>query len=202
LPSATRNPFEKGFLDFPKLLFIGGFMSMTLLQKVIPSPTGPLIIFVSEKGLCSVEFQDPGRRALLQKRLDRWHSTPKLMDGENEITRLTTTWLEEYFQGNFAGLKIPPLDIRGTDFELATWEELKNIPLGQTITYGQLAARVGKPQGARAVGGCVGRNPVAIIIPCHRVIGGDGSLTGFGGGLENKKWLLEHESPRRHRPLL
>ena len=168
-------------------------MSPTLLQKVIASPTGPLLILTSEKGLCSVEFQLPDRRALLQKRLDRWHSTPKLMDGENEITRLTTAWLEQYFQGKFAGLKIPPLDVRGTDFELATWEELKNIPFGQTVTYGQLAGRLGKPQGARAVGGCVGRNPIAIIIPCHRVIGGDGSLTGFGGGLENKKWLLEHE---------
>jgi O-6-methylguanine DNA methyltransferase len=172
-------------------------MSLTLLQKEMLSPTGPLLIFVSEKGLCSVEFYNPDRRALLQKRLDRWYATPKLIDGENEFTRLTATWLEKYFHGDFAGLKIPPLDIRGTEFELQTWKELQKIPVGQTITYGQLASRVGKPQGARAVGGCVGRNPVAIIIPCHRVIGSDGSLTGFGGGLENKKWLLEHESPRR-----
>ncbi len=177
-------------------------MSLTLLQKVMPSPTGPLLIFVSEKGLCSVEFYNPDRRALLQKRLDRWYATPKLIDGENEITNLTTTWLEKYFHGDFTGLEIPPLDIRGTDFELATWQELKNIPIGQTVTYGELAGRVGKPQGARAVGGCVGRNPVAIIIPCHRVIGSDGSLTGFGGGLENKKWLLVHESSQRGRSLL
>lgn len=168
-------------------------MSLTLLQKVIPSPIGPLFIFVSEKGLCSVEFHNPERRDMLQKRLDKWHSGPNLIDGENEMTRLTVVWLEEYFKGNFAVLKTPPLDIPGTDFELQTWEELLKIPCGQTVTYGQLAGRLGRPKGARAVGGCVGRNPVAIIIPCHRVIGGDGSLTGFGGGLENKKWLLEHE---------
>lgn len=168
-------------------------MSLTLLQKVMPSPTGPLLILASEKGLCCIDFQVPDRRTILYQRLNKWYSAPKLMDGENEITRLTITWLEEYFRGNFAGLKTPPLDLRGSDFELCTWGELLKIPFGKTITYGQLAVRIGKPNGARAVGGCVGRNPVAIIIPCHRVIGSDGSLTGFGGGLENKKWLLEHE---------
>ncbi|MDQ1353254.1 MAG: methylated-DNA-[protein]-cysteine S-methyltransferase [Acidobacteriota bacterium] len=176
-------------------------MSLTLLHKEMPSPTGPLLIFVSEKGLCSIEFHNPDRRALLQKRLDRWYSSPRLMDGENDITRLTVGWLEDYFRGKFTDLKIPPLDIRGAEFELQTWKELQKIPVGKTITYGELAARVGKPQGARAVGGCVGRNPVAILIPCHRVIGSDGTLTGFGGGLENKKWLLEHESPQRGRSL-
>ena len=175
-------------------------MSLTLLQKVMSSPTGPLLILTSEKGICCVEFQSPKRQTMLQQRLNKWYSAPKLMDGENEIIRLTIDWLDEYFGGNFAGLKTPPLDLRGTDFELRTWEELLKIPFGQTVTYGQLAGRIGKPKGARAVGGCVGRNPVAIIIPCHRVIGSDGSLTGFGGGLENKKWLLEHE--RKAAPLL
>ncbi|MCU0286878.1 MAG: methylated-DNA--[protein]-cysteine S-methyltransferase [Acidobacteria bacterium] len=168
-------------------------MSLVLMQRVISSPIGPLLIFVSEKGLCSVEFYYLERRVLLQKRLDKWLSKPKLMDGENGITGLTVDWLEKYFRGDLSSLEIPPLDIRGSDFELQTWKELLKIPFGRTITYGQLADRIGKPKGARAVGGCVGRNPVAIIIPCHRVIGSNGTLTGFGGGLENKKWLLDHE---------
>jgi O-6-methylguanine DNA methyltransferase len=86
-----------------------------------------------------------------------------------------------------------PLDTRGTSFLLAVWQALRNIPFGQTVRYRDIAAAVGRPGAAHAIGGAVGKNPVAIIVPCHRVIGADGSLTGYTGGLERKKWLLEHE---------
>jgi methylated-DNA-[protein]-cysteine S-methyltransferase len=86
-----------------------------------------------------------------------------------------------------------PLAPQGTDFQRRVWELLRDIPFGETITYAELATRAGNPKAMRAVGAANGRNPVMIIIPCHRVIGADGSLTGFGGGIERKRWLLEHE---------
>jgi methylated-DNA-[protein]-cysteine S-methyltransferase len=90
-----------------------------------------------------------------------------------------------------------PLSAAGTDFQKQVWRELTRIPFGQTRSYGQLAKRLGNPNGSRAVGLANGRNPIAIIVPCHRVIGADGSLTGFGGGIERKEWLLSHEGQPR-----
>ena len=111
----------------------------------------------------------------------------------------TDSWLDLYFSGRDPGFT-PPLCLRGTPFRKAVWEILLTIPFGHTVTYGEIAARLadrmGLPQmSARAVGGAVGRNPVSLIIPCHRVIGSDGSLTGYAGGPEKKLWLLEIERP-------
>lgn len=101
-------------------------------------------------------------------------------------------WLERYFDGgNPEG--IPPLRLEGTPFQQRVWQELMHIPYGRTVSYGQLAERIGC-RSAQAVGGAVGRNPVAIIVPCHRVVGADGTLTGFAYGLERKRWLLTHEA--------
>ena len=86
--------------------------------------------------------------------------------------------------------------MRGTDFQRATWDQLCGIPYGETISYGELAARMGRPSASRAVGLANGRNPIAIVVPCHRVIGANGTLTGYGGGLDRKRWLLEHEAAR------
>jgi methylated-DNA-[protein]-cysteine S-methyltransferase len=100
--------------------------------------------------------------------------------------------LKEYFAGARQEFDLP-LSATGTDFQKRVWRELTKIPFGQTRSYGQLAKRLGNPNGSRAVGLANGRNPIAIIVPCHRVIGADGSLTGFGGGIDRKQWLLTHE---------
>jgi methylated-DNA-[protein]-cysteine S-methyltransferase len=100
--------------------------------------------------------------------------------------------LKEYFAGTRREFELP-LKMRGTEFQQRVWQELTKIPFGTTWSYGQLAKRLGNPNGSRAVGLANGRNPIAVIVPCHRVIGADGSLTGFGGGLDRKEWLLSHE---------
>jgi methylated-DNA-[protein]-cysteine S-methyltransferase len=100
--------------------------------------------------------------------------------------------LKEYFAGKRREFDLP-LRMEGTEFQQRVWRELTKIPFGETRSYGQLAKRIDNPNGSRAVGLANGRNPIAIIVPCHRVIGADGSLTGFGGGLDRKEWLLTHE---------
>jgi len=100
--------------------------------------------------------------------------------------------LKEYFAGKRREFDLP-LRMEGTEFQQRVWRELTKIPFGETRSYGQLAKRLNNPNGSRAVGLANGRNPIAIIVPCHRVIGADGSLTGFGGGIERKEWLLTHE---------
>ena len=100
--------------------------------------------------------------------------------------------LKEYFAGKRREFDLP-LQMAGTEFQQRVWRELTKIPFGETRSYGQLAKRLNNPNGSRAVGLANGRNPIAIIVPCHRVIGADGSLTGFGGGIERKEWLLSHE---------
>jgi methylated-DNA-[protein]-cysteine S-methyltransferase len=112
------------------------------------------------------------------------------------VLKETATQLEEYFAGERTDFDVP-MELDGTDFQRAVWSELARIPYGETISYGELARWVGNPKASRAVGLANGRNPVAIIVPCHRVIGADGSLTGYGGGLDRKVWLLQHEAARR-----
>ncbi len=103
------------------------------------------------------------------------------------------TALVRYFAGDIGALESVAVSPGGTETQRRVWSALRTIPAGRTLTYGRLAAQVGMPNGARAVGGINGFNPVPIVVPCHRVIGADGSLTGFGGGLDRKRWLLEHE---------
>ena len=103
--------------------------------------------------------------------------------------------LDAYFAGTLTDFDVP-VRLEGTEFQRRVWQELREIPYGATWSYGQLAARIGRPGASRAVGLANGRNPVAIIVPCHRVIGADGGLTGYGGGVERKRWLLAHETDR------
>jgi methylated-DNA-[protein]-cysteine S-methyltransferase len=104
-----------------------------------------------------------------------------------------TGQLRSYFAGGLTRFDVP-LSIEGTEFQRRVWTHLREIPYGETISYGELARRVGNANASRAVGLANGRNPIAVIVPCHRVIGADGSLTGYGGGLDRKTWLLDHES--------
>jgi methylated-DNA-[protein]-cysteine S-methyltransferase len=102
--------------------------------------------------------------------------------------------IDRYFRGELATIDSIPVKTGGTDFQQEVWRALRTIPCGSTISYGQLAKQIRRPKAVRAVGLANGSNPIGVVVPCHRVIGADGSLTGYGGGLERKKWLLEHES--------
>ena len=118
---------------------------------------------------------------------------PGTQQGDLPIFRDARNWLDAYFRGDAPDPRALPLAPRGTPFQRAVWEALLTIPHGQTVTYGQIAGVIGKPRACQAVGQAVGRNPIGIIIPCHRVIGAQGQLTGFAWGLDQKKWLLRHE---------
>jgi methylated-DNA-[protein]-cysteine S-methyltransferase len=108
----------------------------------------------------------------------------------------TARQLTAYFAGTLTAFDLP-LDLVGTPFQLAAWHALAEIPYGTTVSYGEQAGRIGRPAAIRAVGAANGRNPVPIVLPCHRIVGSDGSLTGFGGGLELKRFLLDHEAAQR-----
>jgi methylated-DNA-[protein]-cysteine S-methyltransferase len=147
------------------------------------SPVGPLLLAADDAGLRLVEFHSPRHP---MARLQDWEA------GDNTVLAATRTQLGEYFAGSRRSFDLP-LAPQGTDFQRAVWWKLAEIPYGETISYAQLAARVDKPSATRAVGAANGRNPLPIVLPCHRVIGADGSLTGFGGGLPTKRFLLALE---------
>jgi O-6-methylguanine DNA methyltransferase len=164
-----------------------------LNRAILDTPYGKMVAMASGKGLAVLEFVKPNRREMLTKRLNKWFPGYKMVDTDDDMIKKTREWLNNYFSGEFDRLSTPPLDMRGTEFELKVWQALQRIPLGQTISYQQLADRVGNPKGARAVGSANRRNPVSIIVPCHRVIGQNGLLVGYGGGLDVKQALITHE---------
>ncbi len=155
----------------------------------IPTPIGPLRLSGDEEGLREISFQ---RRA---------RSTGSPDDGQisREPFRDVISELEEYFAGRLTRFRVR-LAPRGTPFQLRVWSLLRTIPYGETTTYGEIARELGQPNACRAVGAANGRNPIPVIVPCHRVIGSDGSLTGFGGGLEIKRALLDLEARGCGRP--
>jgi methylated-DNA-[protein]-cysteine S-methyltransferase len=121
---------------------------------------------------------------------DRWY--PGEPRARQEITGLRHT-LSRYFSGEVGILDDIAVELNGTPFQKNVWQALRRIPAGRTLSYAELAKRIGEPSAIRAVGTANGANPVAVIVPCHRVIGSNGRLTGYGGGLDRKQWLLEHE---------
>ncbi|WP_342317119.1 methylated-DNA--[protein]-cysteine S-methyltransferase [Lysobacter sp. FW306-1B-D06B] len=156
---------------------------MTIRYAHVPSPVGPLLLAASDEGLHLIEFQNP-RHPMAH--CAQWKAR------ECDVIRLAARQLGEYFDGARQAFDLP-LAARGTPFQLSVWHTLDSIPYGGTISYAQLAQRVGRPSAMRAVGAANGRNPLPIVLPCHRVIGSDGSLTGFGGGLPTKEYLLRME---------
>lgn len=151
-----------------------------------PSPVGDLTLIASDRGLRAILWpgDKPGR-----VRFDETLAE----DASNPYLRKASDQLDEYFSGRRRRFDLP-LDLVGTDFQVAVWTALSDIPYGETTSYGELADQLGRPQAARAIGAAVGRNPVSVVVPCHRVVGKDGSLTGFAGGLDAKVRLLELES--------
>lgn len=155
------------------------------------TPLGPMFAAATEKGLCLLEFTD--RRMLETELKDiRKKYGAAVLAGSTPILEETKRQMAEYFEGKRKAFTVP-LDRRGTEFQLSAWKELQRIPYGKTVSYQTQADRVHRPSAVRAVANANGHNYISIIVPCHRVIGSDGTLTGYGGGLWRKKWLLEHE---------
>ena len=171
---------------------------MELFRSTLATPVGPMLALASTDALCALEFDSGPRTSRLSARLARFYSSVTITDGENLVITRTRAWLDAYFSGADADTSSLSLDARGTAFERTVWAALREIPVGTTTSYGKVAAGIATVAASRAVGLANGANPIAIIVPCHRVIGSSGALTGYGGGLDRKVWLLEHE--RRHWP--
>ncbi|MEO8923264.1 MAG: methylated-DNA--[protein]-cysteine S-methyltransferase [Caldimonas sp.] len=156
-------------------------------QMRYASPLGKLLLARTAKGLAGAWFEN-------QKHHPAPFDAPERDD--DELLLRAAQQLEAYFSGAEDGFDVP-LDLQGTPFQRAVWGELLKLARGTTCSYGEIAGRLGKPSAGRAVGAAVGRNPVSVIVPCHRVVGSDGSLTGYAGGLERKTVLLHVESVSR-----
>jgi O-6-methylguanine DNA methyltransferase len=171
---------------------------LVLHRAEIDTPVGPMLAVASSEALMVLEFGNRERFTRLEARLARWFPPHEITENLKnvDVSRVidrVREWLEGYFSGTDADASGLPLDMRGAPFEQRVWAALREIPAGTTTTYGGIARRLGDARASRAVGAANGANPIAIIVPCHRVIGADGSLTGYGGGLERKTWLLDHE---------
>ena len=160
---------------------------MTVHTTFVDSPVGPLFVAADDAGLRAIEFCE-NRHPL--KRKDDWR------EGDNAVLRRARRQLDEYFAGKRRAFDLP-LSPAGTEFQRSVWTALATIPYGETISYAELARRIGQPTASRAVGLANGANPLSIIVPCHRVLGRDGSLTGYAGGLQRKQALLRLEAAGR-----
>jgi len=156
----------------------------------IETPIGALRLVVSENALCGVGFVD--RWAGLQRALKRRFGEVRLLRERNPAG--ASARLEAYFAGELPALDGLPVQTSGTPFQQQVWAALRRIEVGRTASYSEIARVIGSPAAVRAVGAANGSNPISIVIPCHRVIRADGDLCGYGGGIERKRWLLQHEA--------
>jgi methylated-DNA-[protein]-cysteine S-methyltransferase len=157
-----------------------------LLVDELETPVGTLLLAACNGKLRALEFTDRGYENLGRLKTDLPRRNVRDPFG-------FSTAIQEYFNGDSQAMDKIPVDLDGTAFQQRVWLALRDIPEGTTISYAQLAFRVGSPKACRAVGITNGRNPIAVVLPCHRVIGSNGTLTGYGGGLARKEWLLRHE---------
>lgn len=174
---------------------------MELSRAIISTPLGDMLALASGSALCALEFtgrmhargNGKPRLTRLDDRRRRWFPAHEIVDRDNDVIARTRAWLKAYFDGRSADASALSLEMHGAPFEKRVWRALLEIPPGGTTSYGAIAKRLGSASAARAVGAANGANPIAIVVPCHRVIGASGSLTGYGGGLDRKTWLLDHE---------
>ena len=157
----------------------------------IETPLGEMVAGATDEGVCLLEFNDRRMLPTEYKDLKRLLNTT-IEDGENLHLKTLKKQMKEYFDGMRKEFSVP-LVTPGTDFQQAVWKELQNIQFGSTRSYQEQAIALNSPDSVRAVANANGMNRISILIPCHRVIGSDGRLTGYGGGLKRKKWLLDHE---------
>lgn len=162
---------------------------MGIIYQAIKTPVGVLYLVEESKKLRGVIFAKNWQR--YKKSLQFTEAVP--LKGESPLLRRAGKQLNEYFEGKRKNFTIP-IKLSGTDFQLKTWSSLSKIPFGKTRSYKQQAVSIRSPNAVRAVGSADGKNPVAIIVPCHRVIGSNGSLTGYAGGIRSKSFLLAHEN--------
>jgi methylated-DNA-[protein]-cysteine S-methyltransferase len=179
-----------------------------LSRATISTPLGDMLALASDEGLCALEFIGPEKRTtpvetrrsagsarleILERRLQRHFPPHEIVDRETPIIARTRRWLAAYFAGTRAEIGDLPLDMRGAPFEKRVWKALTRVPPGETTSYGAIAKALQSAGASRAVGAANGANPIAIIVPCHRVIGSSGKLVGFGGGLDTKAVLISLE---------
>jgi methylated-DNA-[protein]-cysteine S-methyltransferase len=164
----------------------------TLAAARIGTPTGDMLcVWGADGRVRALEWADKDDR--FHTLLARYQGPDTALEMQEATPAIISRALAAYFEGDFAATAAIEVDPGGTVFQKEAWAALRRIPPGETRTYAEQAAIIGRPAAVRAVGAANGANPVAIIVPCHRVIGADGSLTGFGGGIERKRWLLAHE---------
>jgi methylated-DNA-[protein]-cysteine S-methyltransferase len=165
---------------------------LRLLKDQFKTPIGEMVIVVDHNGNLRVaDWADHSNRMLnLLKR--HYGKDGFTLEAAQNPGGLTET-MKSYFAGKLSSIDAVPTQTAGTPFQHEVWRSLREIPCGHTISYGELAKRIGRPKAVRAVGLANGSNPIGVVVPCHRVIGSDGSLTGYGGGIERKRWLLQHE---------
>jgi O-6-methylguanine DNA methyltransferase len=166
---------------------------MKLVRRNIKTPVGPMMALATGSALVALEFGKEERHHRLDARLAKWLPEHTIETGSNSVLEAAAAWLDAYFAGRGADSRALPIQMHGTEFERSVWVRLLAIPAGETRSYGDIAQQLKVPNGARAVGLANGANPISIVVPCHRVIGSNGTLTGYGGGLDKKRWLLEHE---------
>ncbi|WBF43360.1 methylated-DNA--[protein]-cysteine S-methyltransferase [Serratia rubidaea] len=164
----------------------------TFLIDRMPTPVGELVLIADEQGqLRAVDWTD------YYDKLIRLLNTHYRRDGfrlqEQPDPGGLSSLMQRYFAGELAVINDIPVMTAGSEFQRTVWQQLRRIPCGETITYGELAKRIGRPTASRAVGMANGSNPISIVVPCHRVIGSQGALTGYAGGVARKQWLLQHE---------
>ena len=162
---------------------------MEFVTDSMPSPIGEITVVSDGTALRALDFE--GYEARMKKLLERQYGVVTLRRAKDPGGVITA--LKRYLEGELDVIDDIPVQSNGTPFQQTVWMHLRDIPAGHTESYGALAARVGRPKASRAVGLANGTNPIPIVVPCHRVIGANGKLTGYGGGMERKQWLLAHE---------
>ena len=167
---------------------------MILTKMRLDTPLFPMVAYASDQGVCLLEFADNRKIEKELKYLEK-RINAEVRPGTNPHLDQLQVELQAYFARKLKVFTVP-LHTPGTEFQEAVWKILQDIPYGETLSYKQQAIALGNPQAVRAVAAANGQNRVSIVIPCHRVIGADGSLTGYGGGLDRKKWLLDFEGAR------
>jgi methylated-DNA-[protein]-cysteine S-methyltransferase len=161
----------------------------------IPTPIGAVLVATDDQGrLRILDWKTHADR--MHRLLDRLYGADRVSLVEGEADPAVVEKLKAFFAGDVTAIDDIPTETGGTPFQREVWAALRQIPAGETWSYGRLASHIGRPDAVRAVGAAIGANPIGVVAPCHRVIGADGSLTGYGGGLERKQWLLRHEGAR------
>jgi methylated-DNA-[protein]-cysteine S-methyltransferase len=167
-------------------------MTETFLLNRVETPVGPMLIAVDEQDRLRVlDWQSHIER--MERLIERYYGFGAVALKESAASNAVSEKLQAYVAGDIAAIDEIATETTGTGFQRKVWAALREIPAGQTWSYGKLAQHVGEPGAARAVGLANGSNPIGIVVPCHRVIGANGTLTGYGGGIERKRWLLRHE---------